>query len=251
MFTHLGYGRRQPRGTALIVSMVLVLLLSGLAVALFGDMQVRTTRASYNMEDVKSFEAAEAGLDSAIKDLNNGGTGCLGVGWTDTNKDGIPQSSEIPADGYRGGIPDTTKPATDPMRYPNDGLRYTGNSYIAPKGGAFHDSIIIHSVKYYMARPQPAEFDFYKYSVKLGDTSFYTWAVPWQNDGIDNDGSGVADDASEKDWYTIYATGYCRMTNGEGKFTTVEAIVQRISYAAAFNVPAALTIELAPFTPAP
>src|SRR6185295_15705733 len=71
-----------PRGTALIVAMVIVLLLSGLSASLLMEMTTRSERTEVDAEDVKSFEAAEAGLDAAIRNLNTGGNGCIGLGWT-------------------------------------------------------------------------------------------------------------------------------------------------------------------------
>ena len=72
---------QQPRGTALIVTMTIVLILSGLSLVLLQEIRTRAFRTEVDGEDVKAFEAAEAGLDAAIRNLNTGGTGCIGLGW--------------------------------------------------------------------------------------------------------------------------------------------------------------------------
>ena len=105
---------RQPRGTALIVAMAIVMLLAGVTTALLMELHTRADRTEADKEDVKSFEAAEAGLDAAIANLNAGGNGCLGIGWwtgsrsneakphsdteadpVDLDDDGFPDSNEV------------------------------------------------------------------------------------------------------------------------------------------------------------
>lgn len=230
---------RQTRGTAIIVSMAIVMLLAGLATTLLFEMQTRAERSEADIEDVKSFEAAEAGVDAALQSLNTGGNGCLGIGWTgDANGNGFPDANEITSGGWHRGL---------------DGVGYSASGYQAPPG--------LETVDSPYARPQPQEFNFYAHGIIMGDIRFYTYAVPWRNDGLDNDGNGVTDgtsstDPNEQDWYTIYSTGFsndylARLStnpnNPIGRFTTVEIIAKRLSSDANFEVDAALSIFTKPF----
>ena len=60
--------QRQPRGTALIVAMAIVMILAGLSMVLMNEMRTRAQRSEADGEDVKAFEAAEAGMDAALVD---------------------------------------------------------------------------------------------------------------------------------------------------------------------------------------
>jgi hypothetical protein len=61
----------QPRGTALIIAMVVVLLLASLAAVLANEMVTRAFCIEVDQEDLLAFEAAEAGIDAAINDINS------------------------------------------------------------------------------------------------------------------------------------------------------------------------------------
>jgi len=267
---------RPPRGTALIVTMVVMILLAALATTLLLELSTRADRTEADLEDIKSFEAAEAGLDAAIKSLNNGGNGCLGIGWwvttrateeaskvADLNSDGWPQANEVTGGGWHRDIIQVN--GADE----GDGMVCPRTGYVAPPGmpkadrmawtdggGTAHDDP--------MPRPQPQEFDFYSLSMQFGDARYFTFAVPWGNDGIDNDFDGFTDGHAqekengldEKDWYTIYSTGFSsdysmrlstNPTNPLGKFTTVEAIVKKLT--STLMLDAALEIQIAPYAP--
>jgi len=241
---------RRPRGSALIIAMSIVLLLAGLSTMLLLDMRTRSMRTQVNMENVKAFEAAEAGLDAALRNLNTGGAGIMGIGWTDTNGDGKIDSAEVSAGGYN--------PAT------MDGTIYTADGYEAPKGRAIaNDYTDKFDVTTARPRPEQTEFDFYAHAKTFGDVRFFTYAVNWATDGIDNDGNGLKDfseingepggpddplrDENEENWYTIWSTGFSNPSTPDGKFTTVEAIVQAITYENSFELDAALELQIAPF----
>lgn len=246
MYTLFQY-RLRARGTALIVALAIIVLLAGLATTLLFEMQTRNDRSEADIEDIKSFEAAEAGIDAALMSLNTGGNGCLGIGWTsDLNANGFPDSNEVAAGGWYCGAP-----ANWPTSRGCDGVVYTGTGFVAPPGLATADSPY--------PRPQPQEFDFYTHAVRMGDIRFYTYAVPWGKDGIDNDSNGKTDtptDTGEGDWYTIYATGFsdeylARLSqnpnNPIGRFTTVEVVARKL--ASQFQVQAALSIYAKPHNP--
>lgn len=246
------YTRIQARGTALIVAMAIVLLLAGLATTLLFEMQTRSDRSEADVEDIKSFEAAEAGVDAALHSINTGGNGCLGFGWNgDLNGDGFPQSNEVSTGGWY-----CNAPSQWSSNAGLDGVTFSATGYINPPGKATKDSPY--------PRPQPQEFNFYTYAVRMGDIRYYTFAVPWKKDGIDNDNNGVIDgtstnDPNEQDWYTIYSTGFSdeylsrlsrNPNNPIGRFTTVEVIAKQLSSDSKFQVEAALTLMAKPFSQA-
>jgi hypothetical protein len=66
--------RLQPRGSAVIIAMVLVLLFAGLSVVLMNEMISRSLRVQIAEEDLLAFEAAEAGIDAAVNDINQSQT---------------------------------------------------------------------------------------------------------------------------------------------------------------------------------
>ena len=245
----------------LIVVMVIVFVLAGLSTSLLMASRTRADRTEADKEDVKSVEAAEAGLDAAIANLNAGGTGCLGIGWystnnpadadyatlsegkegVDVNGDGFPNSAEVAAGGWY---------VTDKDGGGRDNVAYSADGYTPPPSKEQEDQP--------WARPQPAEFDFYTHAKTFGDVRYYTYAVPWGSDGIDNDGANGVDDEEEEGWYTIYSTGFSSeylsrfsvdANSPLGKFTTVEVIVEQLE--AEFEVKAALDFIVAPFVPAP
>jgi len=263
---------RPPRGTALIVTMVVMILLAALATSLMMELRTRADRTEADLEDIKSFEAAEAGVDAAIKNLNSGGNGCLGIGWwkdnratkeaskgADLNSDGWPQANEVVAGGWHRDIIQVNG------ENEGDGNVCPRTGYVAPPGMPKADRMVwtdqnnaAHDDP--LPRPQPQEFDFYTLSMQFGDARYFTFAVPWKNDGIDNDFDGLADaadlDKSEDDWYTVYATGFSsdysmrlstNPANPLGKFTTVEVIVKKLTSTLALD--AALEIQIAPYAP--
>src|SRR5262249_47971483 len=61
---------RSPRGSALIIATALILLLAGLSTILMNEMATRSLRTQVAEEDLLAFEAAEAGIDAALNDIN-------------------------------------------------------------------------------------------------------------------------------------------------------------------------------------
>lgn len=66
-----GIGNTQPRGTALIVALALVALLASISSVLMSEMSTRAKHVEVDLEDIKAFEAAEAGIDAALNDINS------------------------------------------------------------------------------------------------------------------------------------------------------------------------------------
>lgn len=67
----ISFGNRQPRGSALIVALALVALLASLSSVLMSEMSTRAKHVEVDLEDIKAFEAAEAGIDAALNDINS------------------------------------------------------------------------------------------------------------------------------------------------------------------------------------
>lgn len=225
---------RPPRGTALIVAMVIVMLLAGLATSLLMEMQTRSERTEADAEDMKAFEAAEAGLDFAIRSLNTGGNGTIGIGWNgDTNDNGKPDAGEVSTGGWHTGLDGTSF--------------YTSSDGRRPKTAAWPNQFTQkNGTVIAFPRPEPAEFDFYTHSKVFGDVRYYTYAIPWEKDGVDNDGNGLVDaaDPDEREWFTIYATGFSNPATPDGKFITVEAIGRRVIAVNRLQLDAALELQI-------
>lgn len=210
----------QPRGTALIVAMVIVLLLASLSTVLMSEMLTHSMRVEVQQEDMLAFEAAEAGIDAAINDINQSPVIPLVInGVAIKTANGIPIAVHNPA--TRPGCLGTKNwnPATDDL-LPN--VRSAG--YVprptwkavatAPVSGGepiFNDPNIT---------PQ-----------SLGDVAFFTYAIDWRNDTIDNDGNGQVDDVNERNKYTIYSTGIHRGmlkagVTEAGRIISIQVVVQ-------------------------
>jgi hypothetical protein len=253
----------RPRGTALIVSMALVMVLAGLAAVLLNEMRTRAQRSEVDGEDVKAFEAAEAGMDAALRNLNTGGNGCTGLGWsdvkvrpvymssgwvlgrwTDLDNDGDMEISEVTAI-------DAGDVSAGGWRPAMDGVPFSAPGYERPVGQAevntFRERGAASAAPY--PRPEPTEFNFYEHSVVFGDVRYFTYAIAWSLDNLDNDGNGVVDDAAEQDWYTVWSTGFSNPATPQGRFVTVEAVVQRLSWQDTLKVDAALEVQVDEFKP--
>ena len=288
MLTDAFFPSRSQRGTALIVAMAIIMLLAGLGTVLLMDMSSRSKRAEGDAEDVKAFEAAEAGLDAAIMRINADQCPCVGLGWrvapTPPNPTTelditrgilIPAriSAGVPSPGgtwqigrwkdtvQRNGLVDLgewtpviTSDVTAGGWVPamdNQPFPETGG-YKRPIGAWAADKF--GSTINPWPRPQPSEFNFYAHAMTYGDVRYFTYVIPWASDGIDNDRDGNIDGAgnskTEVDWYTIYSTGFSNPSTPEGKFITVEASVQRANFKNTFDVDSALEFQVAPYKPA-
>ncbi|HEY3320794.1 MAG TPA: hypothetical protein VGP72_10050 [Planctomycetota bacterium] len=69
--TQLEPNSAHPRGSALIVALAVVALLASISTALLMEMTNRAKAVEVDLEDIKAFEAAEAGLDAALNDINS------------------------------------------------------------------------------------------------------------------------------------------------------------------------------------
>jgi hypothetical protein len=92
----------QPRGNAVLIAMILVLLLAGMSVILSNQMLERSMRTRIAEEDLLAFEAAEAGLDAAINDINQSPTVPLvqdqsSPPYFTVNMSGNPYNKPLPA----------------------------------------------------------------------------------------------------------------------------------------------------------
>jgi hypothetical protein len=286
------------RGTALMLALVVIVLLVGVAGVAMQQVLARAQRSEVVIDDAKAFEAAEAGLDAAIRDLNAGGSGCLGLGWTTnglalrvigkpnffTGQTGAWDIAVWDDSSAGGGNEDCAIDANE-LKKPNftvigpggwdpassDGVLFAGQVYIdnqqqgSPVYDRFKSKTTGHGVSHtdancncpHWPRPQPREFDFYKHAVTAGDIRFFTFAIPWECDGIDNDGVGVpnGDDSWEKGWYTIWSTGFVNNRRADGtyarvyRFATVEACVRRVFNLSKLAPGAAVEFQIAPYSP--
>jgi hypothetical protein len=230
---------RSRKGTALIVALALIMMLASMATVLMNEMHTRSHHVEVDLEDIKAFEAAEAGVDAAISDINRmrmlqlvtaGGTvlspdgrpvrvhdptihtddkgnnvkaGCLGtVNWnvplgTDRKDDLLPIN--LPKGAY---IPRPTWQSSAALDDAGDILYVNGQQ-------VFHDPNIV---------PQ-----------QLGDVAFFTYAIDWLWDGLDNDGyarpgiifgAGAGDGCSAEHPYSLQPSPYRndgRDQNNNGK----------------------------------
>ena len=82
----------RPRGTAIVVSLVGVLIIAAVTAALLGQTKIGSRAAIHEQVELTAFQAAEGALDRAIADLTVGGSGVFGT-----------EDAPIPIAGGRGG----------------------------------------------------------------------------------------------------------------------------------------------------
>ena len=63
---------RDERGSALLISLVMIVVISILGLALFELGQIEGTQAGASLGDARAFELAQAGMERAIRELSNG-----------------------------------------------------------------------------------------------------------------------------------------------------------------------------------
>jgi len=230
----------QPRGSAVIIAIVLVLLFSGLSVVLMNEMISRSLRVQIAEEDLLAFEAAEAGIDAAINDINQSPTVPLNIGGVQvyTNDghpiyvhqwsyDGNPANRAnwirpgclgtqywMPA--CKAGSPLVPVPPTDPNFDPRDNLIPSGpvgSDYVSrPMWKSFPTGTFVPVIPFNSNPTGPnMAHENYITPLSLGDTAFFTYAIDWLHDGKDNNPfpgqPATIDDPSERNKYTVYATG--------------------------------------------
>lgn len=257
----------RAKGSALIVAMAIVVLLASMCVVLLNEMRTRSTRAQVELEDIKAFEAAEAGVDAAIQDINSTRTvplmingkvvlspdkhpinvhdpslqpGCLG---TRTQTD--PGTGTVVA-GSRDWKPPSPRNSTSNL---GDDIYPIGPrpvNYI-PRPNWLNQPMLDASGNMMTdAAGNPRFHEDGIVPVSLGDVAFYTYTIDWLWDGIDNnvngrgadldgDGqvTGMEIDPTERNKYTIFSTGIHRGlvkagVTEEGRVITVEVNIQAI-----------------------
>ncbi|MHC4916626.1 MAG: hypothetical protein ACYTGB_14155, partial [Planctomycetota bacterium] len=87
--------RRDERGSALVVVMIVVTVVSALVVFMLEDATLKMGDSTRAIQDAKGFNLAEAGVDLSISELNNELDGKLGTaawnpGTDDLDKNGFP-----------------------------------------------------------------------------------------------------------------------------------------------------------------
>jgi hypothetical protein len=240
--------RAHPRGTALVLAMTLIILLGSFAAVLVSEMDVRSDLVEVDLEDMKAFEAAEAGIDAALADINRsavyqpvmtdltatGRRSSCGIQPSPTAQDPLcplgstplvsPEPSKLPIYVHVRQNADGTKPGcigTSNWTINND---YNNDGRPTWKSVAFRNLKNPSDPNQYFCEPHIVP-------QILGDAAFFTYAVDWFHDGADNDGDGVADNRAERNKYTIYSTGIHvgRFRNGiteAGRVVTLEVNVQ-------------------------
>lgn len=210
-----------PRGSALIVAMAVVLLLASLCTVLMSEMLTRSNRVEVQQEDLLAFEAAEAGIDAAINDINQSPTIVLvRNGVVVKTENGIPIAVHDPA----------TRPGclgTKNWRPNEDDILPGGprpSGYIARPTWKTVETVPTTGGEPIFNEPNITP-------QALGDVAFFTYAIDWLNDGLDNNNYGGVDDVTERNKYTIFSTGIHRgMLKGgateAGRIITIQVVVQ-------------------------
>ncbi|MCY3017967.1 MAG: hypothetical protein NTW87_02905 [Planctomycetota bacterium] len=256
-------GSNRPRGSALIVALAIVLLLASVSTVLMMEMTNRAKRVEVDLEDIKAFEAAEAGIDAALNDINTSpvyqpymaatyqtnpnasrDSTCTGV----LNASGHPAASS----GYPLISPSAKKPVTvhvakkSPTNCDLNCIKpgclgtsqwtsaddLDGNKRPSWRSQPMRDATG-HILKYttgpLSGQPRYCEDNIVPQA--LGNVAFFTYAIDWFHDGVDNDGDGFIDNHTERNKYTVYSTGIHRglVQSGvseAGKVVTIEVVVQ-------------------------
>jgi hypothetical protein len=214
---------RPERGTALIVAMAIVLLLASLSSVLMNEMMSRSTRVEVQQEDMLAFEAAEAGIDAAINDINQSKTILL----VDRNGKQVVTDTGIPLRVY--------DPAFKPGCLGTKNWN-PGTDDILPGGIRPPGYIPRPTWKTVATKATTGAEIFNEPNITpqiLGDVAFFTYAVDWLTDNVDNDGKNGKDidDVSERNMFTIYSTGIHRGmlkagVTEAGRIISIQVIVQ-------------------------
>ncbi|HYG76563.1 MAG TPA: hypothetical protein VEK08_16280 [Planctomycetota bacterium] len=282
----------------MIVAMVLVMLLATLSTVIVNEMTIRAKHVEVDLEDIKAFEAAEAGIDAALCDINScpiyqprmtgpttrdDGTLIIPEPSRDKNnsrgflyENGQPTNAANPNGGVALVTPMSKKPITVHVARKRDGT-FPGcigttqwvESIIAVDGTRTKTSNTFDLVQESPRRPtwksaplrssNGADLRFPDGTLRycedgivpqaLGKVAFFTYAIDWFHDGIDNDLDGVVDDKNERNKYTIYSTGIHRGLSQSGvtqsgKVVTIEVVVQAQDKNIEIFTPGALTVPI-------
>lgn len=245
-------GTGSARGSALIVALAVVVILAGISSVLVSEMTTRAKNVEVDLEDIKAFEAAEAGVDAALHDINSAPvyqptmtsaavtatrhSSCTGV----VNSTGVVQNGTgTPLTG-----PDSGKPLTVHVLQRADGTKpgclgtsawsVTSNDLDANKRPTWRSQQMTNSTGTPLTvsgRPRYCEDNIVPQA--LGNVAFFTYAVDWFHDGVDNDGDGMVDSHNERNKYVVYSTGVHRGITQSGvteagKVVTIEVMVQAL-----------------------
>ncbi|HYG73438.1 MAG TPA: hypothetical protein VEK08_00290 [Planctomycetota bacterium] len=283
-------GDRKPKGSALIVALALIALLASISAVLVSEMTTRAKHVEVDLEDIKAFEAAEAGIDAALFDINSSDTYNP---WVEANptvppnqtpsavkpplskpyarrvsKGVLPNSQDPAVIGSAIPLiaPETQRPIRVHVARRADGTKpgCLGTSAWMPShdldknGRPTWRSIPMTNSNgeqlKYSSGPNAGKPRYCEDGIvpqALGSVAFFTYAIDWYHDGIDNDADGVVDDRNERNKYTVYSTGIHRgiMQSGvteSGKVVTVEVIVQALDKDRFEFEPSPLRIPIAP-----
>ncbi|HEY3325264.1 MAG TPA: hypothetical protein VGP72_32730 [Planctomycetota bacterium] len=251
------------RGTALIVSMTVVVVLSFLSLLFVQKMLTRSRNVDIETEEMKAFEAAEAGIDMALNDIN-------------TSPSYRPMMTSSAATASR------SSTGTVPLATPSGKPLYVHVPYITLANGSKRKIGCIGTDQWTSAddldgngRPtwrsgvpllknmaailytqgissgEPRYWENHITPQVMGDVAFFTWTVDWFHDGVDNNGDGTIDDRNERNKYTIYSTGIHRGINKngvskQGYVVTIEVNVQSIDQSMDLGVNGGINLQLKP-----
>ena len=210
----------RPKGAAMIIAMAIIILLAGLSAALLSEMHTRSLHVQVDLEDIKAFEAAEAGIDVAINDINQSALTTIPGVTTPTSGKPVYVHDPVNKPGCIG-TKNWVKATDDTL--PAIASRPSGTAYIGrPTWMSIEATDTGGNLVFHEPHITPQQ---------IGDVAFFTYAVNWLNDGIDNNGDGSVDDVTERNKFTIFSTGIHRgaVKSGitqEGKIVTVEVIVE-------------------------
>lgn len=243
-------GDSAARGSALIVALAIVLLLASISTVLVMEMGTRAKRVEVDLEDIKAFEAAEAGIDAALHDINSSpvyqpkmsGTlstssrvspGILSANGT------MPACTGIPLTG-----PDSGKPLTVHVARKADGTKpgclgtstWTLANDLDGNARPTWRSLQMRSASgspFTFVNGQPRYCEDNIVPEALGSVAFFTYVIDWFHDGTDNDGDGTIDDRNERNKYTVFSTGVHRGIRQSGvteagKVVTLEVMAQAL-----------------------
>jgi len=230
----------QPRGSALIIAMSVILLLAGLSAALVSTIQTRSLRVQVDLEDLKAFEAAEAGIDAALDDINRAqAVQIMLPAATHANPSPTGQTAQFSPDSRPMCEHEWSTAMKGSVFKNSPGC--LGTEYWRP---ALDDNMVpVPRPANYVPRPRwpsppvingqnvPVQNNITP--VQMGDVFFFTYTVAWLHDGIDNNGDGAIDDITERNKYTIYSTGVHKGLSRtgvttEGKVVTVEVVTEAL-----------------------
>lgn len=252
-----------PRGSALIVALAIVLLLASISTVLMMEMSNRAKRVEVDLEDIKAFEAAEAGIDAALNDINTSPVYQPNLAATFQDNPNASRTSSgvldangkpVTSTGFPFISPKAKKPITvhvakkSPTRCDPDCLKpgclgtsqwtvandLDGNKRPTWRSQPLRDAT--NKVLKFTSGPMAGQPRYCEDNIvpqALGNVAFFTYSIDWFHDGVDTDGDGFVDNHTERNKYTVFSTGIHRglVQSGvseAGKVVTIEVMVQAL-----------------------